>query len=49
MRIETKRLVLRPFTVLDAADAHAFFTLEEVMQPVGMMPAFTSMAETGVK
>ncbi len=46
MNLKTKRLSIRPFTMNDAADAHAFFTLTEVMQPVGMAPAFTAMEQT---
>ncbi len=46
MKLETRRLLIRPFTVADAEDAHAFFTLEEVMQPVGMAPVHTDMEQT---
>ncbi len=46
MNIDTKRLHIRPFTMNDANDMHALFTLIEVMQPLGMAPAHTSMDET---
>lgn len=46
MNLKTKRLLIRPFAPDDAADAHSFFCLAEVMQPVGLAPALSSMEET---
>ncbi|MGN0718474.1 MAG: GNAT family N-acetyltransferase [Anaerovoracaceae bacterium] len=46
MNIDTKRLHIRPFTMNDAEDMHALYILPEVMQPLGMAPAHTSMDET---
>lgn len=46
MDIKTKRLHIRPFTMDDAEDMHEIFSLTEVMQPVGMAPAHTSMEQT---
>lgn len=46
MNIDTKRLHIRPFTIDDAEDMHPLFTLTEVMQPLGMAPAHTSMDQT---
>ena len=46
MNIDTKRLHIRPFIMNDAEDMHALFTLIEVMQPLDMAPAHTSMNQT---
>ena len=46
MNIDTKRLHIRPFTMNDTEGMHPLFTLTEVMQPVGMAPAHTSMDQT---
>lgn len=46
MNIDTKRLHIRPFTINDGKDMHALFTLTEVMRPLGMAPAHTSMDQT---
>ncbi len=46
MNIETERLLIRPFTMEDVPDMHELFVLSEVMQPVGMAPAFTKMEES---
>ena len=46
MNIETERLLIRPFTMDDVFDMHDLFVLPEVMQPVGMAPAFTKIEES---
>lgn len=46
MSIETKRLLIRPFLMDDVFDMHDLFILSEVMQPVGMAPAFTKIEDS---
>ncbi len=46
MNIETERLLVRPFTMADVSDMHDLFVLSEVMQPVGMAPAFTKIEDS---
>lgn len=46
MNIETERLLIRLFTMDDVFDMHDLFVLPEVMQPVGMAPAFTRIEES---
>ena len=46
MRLKTDRLTIRPLTMDDADDMHALFSIPEVMQPLGMAPAFVSMEQT---
>lgn len=46
MILETPRLTIRPLSINDADEAHAFFTIPEVMQPVGLLPVITTMEKT---
>lgn len=46
MKLETQRLIIRPFERGDAQQAHAFFALPQVMGPLGLAPAHTTLAQT---
>ncbi|RDU24593.1 GNAT family N-acetyltransferase [Anaerosacchariphilus polymeriproducens] len=46
MIIETERLLIRPFIMDDVFDMHDLFILSDVMQPVGMAPAFKKIEES---
>ena len=49
MIIETKRLVIRPFTMDDVSDIHDLFVLPDVMRLVGMAPAHSSIRESEIR
>ncbi len=46
MNIETERLYIRPFIMDDVYDMHELFVQTEVMQSVGLAPAFTTIEES---
>lgn len=46
LEFETERLIIRPLTMDAVCEMHDMFVLTELMQPLGMAPAFTRIEES---